>query len=502
MLLALTGLHPAPAWAERAPLTVEGEIADSSKLRSDLEDFYAARGHRPIWISRGSVRPEADKMIALVADAEADGLDPDDYKLRALRKAVEAARSKPGDAEALARAELLLSRALVDYVRDVRRPRSVGIIYLDRDVTPAVPTVDAVLGAAARAPSLGSWLDGEQWTNEPYAELREAFLAYKARWGELPQARISTGPALGPGASGERVSKLRKRLGLVPEGTFDGAVAARLREFKAVHGLPAGPLADPETIAALNKGASYYEKLIRLNLDRARALPANLGRRFIMVDTLGARLDAYENGRVRETMKVIVGKPAEPTPMLAGLVRYAVVNPYWNVPPDLVRVRVAPKVLANGVSYFRSMRYEALSGWGEDAAVMKPEHINWTRVASGGEELRVRQLPGKDNMMGRVKFMFPNEMGVYLHDTPDRELFADADRLFSSGCIRLENARRLGTWLFGKPLAARTSAPEQHVNLAEPVPIYVTYFTAVPAKDGVRFRKDIYGRDQSRSRKR
>jgi murein L,D-transpeptidase YcbB/YkuD len=201
-------------------------------------------------------------------------------------------------------------------------------------------------------------------------------------------------------------------------------------------------------------------------------------------------------------MKVIVGKPAEPTPMLAGLVRYAVVNPYWNVPPDLVRVRVAPKVLANGVSYFRSMRYEALSGWGQDAAVMKPEHINWTRVASGGEELRVRQLPGKDNMMGRVKFMFPNEMGVYLHDTPDRELFADADRLFSSGCIRLENARRLGTWLFGKPLAARTSAPEQHVNLAEPVPIYVTYFTAVPAKDGVRFRKDIYGRDQSRSRKR
>jgi murein L,D-transpeptidase YcbB/YkuD len=124
--------------------------------------------------------------------------------------------------------------------------------------------------------------------------------------------------------------------------------------------------------------------------------------------------------------------------MLAGLMHYAIVNPYWNVPPDLARTKVAPGVLAKGVGFLKSMRYEVLSDWTEKATVLDPKTVDWRAVAAGRSEIRVRQLPGKGNSMGRMKFMMPNDLGIYLHDTPDRHLFADANRYFSSGCVRLE----------------------------------------------------------------
>jgi L,D-transpeptidase YcbB len=200
-------------------------------------------------------------------------------------------------------------------------------------------------------------------------------------------------------------------------------------------------------------------------------------------------------------MRVIVGKPTEQTPMMAGLMRYTVVNPYWNVPPDLVRTRVAPKVLDGGVSYFRSMRYEALSGWSSDARVLDPQQLDWAGIAAGRQELRVRQLPGGENMMGRMKFMFPNDLGIYLHDTPAKELFKEADRRFSSGCIRVEDAPRLARWLFGKVPTARSGKPEQHVDLPDPVPVYITYLTAVPGAGGIVFRDDVYGRDRVKGKR-
>jgi len=448
----------------------------------------------------GLPRSEVETLIALLADADLDGLDPDDYKPRALAKAV--AETRDGSAEAVAKAELMLSRAFADYVRDVRRPRPVGMVYLDRELVPAVPTVEAVLQSAANASSLAAHLKRMPWTNPIYADLRQGLAEYRERWGSLPRAKISKGPALGPGAEGKRVRQLRRRLGLVEDGMFDKTVAVRLRDFKAAHGLPAGPLVDQATLTALNQRASRYERLIRINLDRARALPASLGKRYLVVDALGARLRLYEDGRLRDTMRVIVGKPTEQTPMLAGMMRYVVLNPYWNVPPDLVRARIAPKVLAGGVPYFQSMRYQALSDWSADARVIDPAHVDWGGVAAGRHDLRVRQLPGGENMMGRIKFMFPNDLGIYLHDTPAKELFRDPDRRFSSGCVRVEDAARLARWLFGRSVMARSKAPEQHLDLPDPVPVYITYLTAMPTDEGIVFREDAYGRDGVRPAKR
>jgi L,D-transpeptidase YcbB len=490
-------------WAARAEPQSPGiatAIESSSAGTREVQAFYEARAFRPLWIENGSLKPEVDQFIELLSNADLDGLDPGDYKPRTLIKLVEKARG--GSPEALAKAEIRLSRGFAAYVRDVRHPRPVGMVYLDRELVPAVPTVEAVLQSVAAATSLKDYLKRQGWTNPIYAELRDGLAEYRSRWGGLPRVRVPPGPALGPGATGKRVAKLRDRLGLPKDGIFDNEVAASLAAFKAAHGLAAGPLVDEATITALNRGAGYYERLIALNLDRARALPANLGRKHIEVDALGARLWLYENGKVRDTMRVIVGKPISPTPMMAGLMRYAVVNPYWNVPPDLVRTRVAPKVLDGGLTYFRSKHYEVLSGWSADAHVIAPQQVDWAGVAAGKEDLRVRQLPGGDNMMGRVKFMFPNDLGVYLHDTPDKQLFKDGERRFSSGCVRVEDAPRLARWLFGKNLTTRSGKPEQQVDLPDPIPVYITYLTAVPGEQGIIFREDAYGRDRIKGRER
>jgi murein L,D-transpeptidase YcbB/YkuD len=244
-------------------------------------------------------------------------------------------------------------------------------------------------------------------------------------------------------------------------------------------------------------GSAVGRRRIRVNLERARGLPADLGERYILVDAAAQTLWLYDHGKAVGSMPVVVGKASEPTPVMAGLIRFAVVRPYWNVPPDLVRDSIAPKVLRYGTAWLASQDMEALSGWSEDARVLSPDAVDWAAVAAGRQVLRVRQRPGPHNMMGRVKFMFPNRLGVYLHDTPLRQYFAEETRTESSGCVRLADAPRLARWLMGPQagLVGEPGGPETRVDLARPVPVYILYFTAAPTAEGLSFRRDIYHRD-------
>jgi len=238
-------------------------------------------------------------------------------------------------------------------------------------------------------------------------------------------------------------------------------------------------------------------RLIRANLERARALPADLGRRYILVDAAAQQLWLYEDGRAVDAMPVVVGKASEPTPLMAGVIRYAVVRPYWNIPPDLVATSVAPKVLASGPAYLDSQNMEALSDWTPEARVLAADEVDWAAVADGRQVLRVRQRPGANNMMGQVKFIFPNSLGVYLHDSPLRQYFSQARRTESAGCVRLSDAPRLARWLLGREAARLTEpgAPETRVDLDQPIPVYIVYFTAAPEGGRLAVRPDIYGRD-------
>src|SRR5437868_5159 len=191
--------------------------------------------------------------------------------------------------------------------------------------------------------------------------------------------------------------------------------------------------------------------------------------RYVLVDAASARLYMIEDGRVRDSMKVIVGKPETPTPKLKSVINYETLNPYWHVTADLAKTLIAPRVLQDGNAYLTGRGYEVVSGWGPDASVVSPDSIDWKAVAAGNAQVYVRQRPGPANSLGRFKFDLPNGEGIYLHDTPKKELFAQDARNLSHGCVRLEDAQRLARWLLGKdPPAA--SAPEANILLPRPVP--------------------------------
>ena len=236
---------------------------------------------------------------------------------------------------------------------------------------------------------------------------------------------------------------------------------------------------------------------LELNLERVRALPAGKGR-FVMVNAAEQRLYMWEDGKPVDSMVVVVGKPKYPTPLMAAYIRFASLNPYWFVPPDLAAERIAPNVLRRGLKYLDELGYQVLSDWVPDPQIIDPKTIDWKAVAAGKKEVLIRQLPGPHNAMGRMKFMFPNTEGVYLHDNPDRGLFQEASRLYSGGCVRLEDAPRLGRWLFGHDLEWEGATTEQPVPLSPPVPVYITYLTAMPNNGSIAFFDDVYGRDKAR----
>lgn len=389
---------------------------------SELRDFYATRGNRPLWVdAAGMPLPAARALVGLLDTADLDGVNRGKLKPGRVASAVLRA-SQDRTVKAAIAAEMTLSKAFAAYVRAMRQLEPAdGVVMESAALAPPVPTPGAVLQAAARAPALDAHITQMGWMHPLYAPMRRAL---------------------------------------------------------------ANPALPDESRARL-----------RASMARVRLLPAAGQGRYVLVDTASSRLWMYRAGRVAGSMRVVVGKPDMPTPMMAGFLRYAVVNPYWNVPEDLIRTRIAANVLAQGPGYLQRGGYQVLGDWSDDAVPVKPALVDWRAVAAGAPAPRVRQLPGRDNFMGAVKFMFPNDLGIYLHDTPDRHLLRLADRQLSSGCVRLEDAARLGRWLLGKPLPARGGAPERRVDLPEPVPIYITYLTAMPEQGTIAFRGDTYGRD-------
>jgi murein L,D-transpeptidase YcbB/YkuD len=231
------------------------------------------------------------------------------------------------------------------------------------------------------------------------------------------------------------------------------------------------------------------------NLDRVRSLPAS--GRFLLVDAGSSMLTLYENGAPIDSMKVITGTNELPTPMIASYMYYITYNPYWHAPDHLVRKTIAPNVLHLGLNYFKSRGYSVVDEWSESPKIIDPSSVDWKAAAAGKLHLKIRQDPGKLNSMGILKFPFPNPEDIYLHDTPDHAKFALANRNLSNGCVRVEDARRLGRWLIGQEPVSPGSDAEIRVQLPRSTPIYLTYITA-QVKDGkLSYLRDIYGWDSA-----
>jgi L,D-transpeptidase YcbB len=257
-----------------------------------------------------------------------------------------------------------------------------------------------------------------------------------------------------------------------------------------------------QALASRIYGNARQQRLLVLNLERARALPSGRGR-YVIVNPPAARLYMYENGRVVDSMRVVAGRPGQvsETPMMNAFIRYVALNPYWNSPPDITARKLAPKVLTGGRAYLNRQGYEVVDQFGAGAHVLNPMSVDWRGVVAGRVRVNLRQKPGPANSMGRMKFMFPNAQGIWLHDTPEKEKIEDAARLQSNGCVRLEDARRLERWLFnGRAPNPQGARPEQKVNLPQMVPVYITYLTAVPSGTQIVYFDDFYGKDQGQMR--
>lgn len=256
-------------------------------------------------------------------------------------------------------------------------------------------------------------------------------------------------------------------------------------------------------IASRMYGNDSQRRLLELNLERARALPSGNGR-YVIVNPPAARLYMYENGQVVDSMRVVAGRPdaIAQTPMMNAFIRYVALNPYWNSPPDITARKLAPTILKEGRAYFTKRGYDLVDHFGPDAHVLNPMSVDWHAVAAGRVKVNLRQRPGPANSMGKMKFMFPNAEGIWLHDTPEKEKIEDAARLESNGCVRLEDAARFARWLFnGRPPSPKGAKPEQKVNLPTPVPLYITYLTAVPSGTSIVYFDDFYGKDRMEARR-
>jgi murein L,D-transpeptidase YcbB/YkuD len=376
--------------------------------------------------------------------------------------------------------------------------QGVDMIYIDEELVPrAAHDSKGFLAGMSDAAWSAAPVDLFTSVNPIYTDLRRGLVKYEQRWGNLPQMPIPDGPVLKAGSTGERVSLLRERLGLDAGDSYDSAVTAKVKEFQDVHGLESDGIAGSGTIEALNRGADYYEQLIIINMERAKRLPAPEEQsKYVLVDSGDARLSMWENGRKVDEMKIIVGKSETATPMMAAYIKYASVNPYWNVPPELVRHLIGPRIVKQGISYLTIREYQVLSDYSPDAKLIDPASVDWQAVVDGREEVRLRRLPSPANSMGMMKFMLPNYFGIYLHDSPEKEHFTKNELWISNGCVRVEDYKRLAKFLFDG-IVPKGDDPkvEKEVDLPKPIPVYMTYLTVQPTADGVRFLEDHYGRD-------
>jgi L,D-transpeptidase YcbB len=375
--------------------------------------------------------------------------------------------------------------------------QGVDMIYIDEELVPRAVHDKGPMGDMSFAAWTGAPVDLFTSVNPIYTDLRRSLVKYQQRWGSLPQIPISAGPTLKTGMTSERVAMLRTRLGLPGGDKYDAALAAQVKEFQSVHGQKPDGIAGAGTIEALNRGAQYYEQLIIINMERAKRLPApEEQRKYVIVDAGNARLSMWQNGRKVDEMKIVVGKAETATPMMAANIKYASVNPYWNVPPELVKSLVAPRVAAQGVSYLTDREYQVLTDYSDNAQTIDPHTVDWQAVVDGRQEVRLRRLPSPANSMGMMKFMLPNYFGIYLHDSPEKDHFTKNELWISNGCVRVEDYKRLASWLFGGYVPkGKDPKVEEEVDLPKPVPVYMTYLTAQPTANGVQFMPDHYGRD-------
>ncbi len=490
----------------------------TTRWNHQLEEFYRRRGYRPAWLVGGRPGALVGELLEALRNADADGLCAEDYHLDQIEDLL-AAPPSPLGLESLARPQqarldLLLSDAFMRFAANLVDGRvDPNAVFDDWRSRPRRFDPVRFLEFALRRGHVQLLLADLLPSYPGYFALRKALADYRRLWlgGDWPV--IPPGPALHSGMVDPRLPLLRRRLQAVGdltvgvddganEGrTFDAATVVALKSFQLRHGLAPDGVLGPRTLAELNVPITTRIHQLELNLERWRWLPKSLGKRYVLVNIADFRLSVVDSGAPVLSMPVVVGTSFRKTPVFSGRLSYLELSPYWNVPPTILREDLLPKLKAD--PGLLTARHFEIVHWDGEGAI-DPASIDWQQVDAKSFPGILRQLPGPWNPLGRIKFMFPNPYAVYLHDTSAPALFERQVRSFSSGCIRIQRPFELARYLLAdetdpglRDLSPESLPPtEERVELADPLPVHVLYWTAWVDSDGrVNFRDDIYWRD-------
>ena len=469
----------------------------------------------PLWLTGdGLDKPRAGALLYALGDATSDGLRLDNYPLQQLGAAIDALnRTDAPTAEQFAEADIMLTAAYVALGEDLMTgqldPKEFNQAW---HISQKEEKVDSALFRSLRAAELDRAMDLMRPRDESYDSLRSQLAFYRAHvsksWTKVPagktlKAGMSDSPerlaavvsrlgeegfAIGAASpstdsmkvadtTGPKVDTTKVAAAPTNRSVFSRPISEAVAEFQARHNITVTGSLNPETVDAMNVSPSFRAAQIAANLERSRWMPRALGERYIMVNVPAFKVAAYDSGRKSLEMKVIVGMEYEgrATPVFADSMQFVVFRPYWNVTPNIQEKEFA----------------------GRDAASLDAGGFEFY---NDGGQTRIRQRPGPKNALGLVKFLFPNDFNIYLHDTPNDELFKKDVRAFSHGCIRLEKPDEMAAYVLGWDLdrvhaAMNGGGDNKTITLKKKIPVYITYFTTYVNDGKLFFGNDLYNRD-------
>jgi murein L,D-transpeptidase YcbB/YkuD len=486
--------------------------AEGKKLWQLTRQFYERRQNAPAWIDGTKSLPHVAELFAALNNAANEGLDPQLYNVALLEQkhqiAAKGFLSKKGfDPVEAGEQDVWLTYLYLKYASDLADGLS-DLAQADKSwqIRPEKFDPTARLEEALQNNRIEKSLRELTPEDPQYQGLRKVLAEYRAQAAKGGWPVVPATAKLKPGQKSPVVAMIAGRLSA--SGDYTGAGVAgddapysvelqeSVKRFQRRHGLTDDGVVSAATIAEMNVPIEQRISQVALNLERWRWLPRDLGERHILVNIPEYRLEVWDRNQVPLTMRVVVGKKDTQTPIFADEMTYLVFSPYWNVPTDIAQGETLPEVLKDPGFLERSnMEVVDTSGTPID-----PSSID----LADPSKYRFRQRPGAHNSLGLVKFMFPNQFNVYLHDTPADSLFARASRSFSHGCVRLENPTALAEyvlrhqpeWTREKIQEAMNAAEERTVKLRAAIPVYLGYWTARVSADGVlQFRRDVYGID-------
>jgi murein L,D-transpeptidase YcbB/YkuD len=483
-------------------------VHGSRLIQADaVAHFFDARGFEPAWKIPG----DSDAIRQALVDSERDGLTPAEYHLAAI-DAVLDERQRAPSASLDADLQVLLTDAVAALVDD-RRYGRVHPVTLDPrwnvDPRAGAPPLESVLAAIAGAPSKADAIRSVEPTNFIYVGLKQALGRYRAAAAAGGWPRVPPGPALKPGTADRRIVALRARL--LASGDLSGAAASEseaydaelesaVKGFQERHRLTPDGIIGQATVEAMNVTPAVLAEQIRVNLERSRWVMNGRSDTLLLVNLPAFKVYLIRNEKRVWEARAQIGREVRQTPAFRADMRYLVFNPDWTVPPTIL----AKDVIAGMRGGSNPIAHKGLTIFDRQGRTVDAKTIDWKTATPAKFPYTLKQPPGPDNALGRVKFIFPNEHSIFLHDTPSRELFSADQRTFSSGCIRVEHPLDLAAlllegqddWTPEKIKGVVDEGKQQTVVLRTPMPVLIVYWTVSVGESGeLHFARDVYGHD-------